>query len=67
MKERVLSATGVLLIAALTSQMTTAAAHSIRKPAWAPHPAAHQLRDAFGSAPEAVVGKSCDIIWCYEN
>jgi hypothetical protein len=67
MSERVLTAIGVLLVVALTNQMTTATARSTRKPARAPHPAVHQLRDAFGSAPGAAGSKSCDIYWCYEN
>jgi hypothetical protein len=49
MQKRSLTAIGVLLSAALTIQMATAATRSVRKPAQAPDPVAQQLRDAFGS------------------
>jgi hypothetical protein len=49
MQEKVLRAIGVLLSAALTIQTATAATHGVRKATRAPHPVAHQLRDAFGS------------------
>jgi hypothetical protein len=47
--KRVLTGIGGLLIAALTIQTATAAAHNARKAARAPVPVAQQLRDAFGS------------------
>jgi hypothetical protein len=47
MQKRSLTAIGVLLSAALTIQMATAATRSVRKPAQAPDPVAQQLRDAL--------------------
>ena len=49
MRNRVLTILGVLLVAAFTSQIESAAAHSVRKVAWAHDHAIQQLRDAFGS------------------
>ena len=45
---------GVLLVAASTSQMEGADAHSVRRAARAPHPATQKLRDAFGSQSSIV-------------
>jgi hypothetical protein len=67
MRKRVLSIFGVLVIAALTIQMATAAPRSARKAARAHAPVTHQVRDAFGSAPAAVHSRSCDIFACYED
>jgi hypothetical protein len=67
MRKRVLPRLGVLIIAALTIQTATATTRHTRKAARNPAPVTHQLRDAYGSAPEAVGTKSCDAIWCYEN
>jgi hypothetical protein len=53
MRKKVLAILGVLLVAASTGQMeTAAAARSVRKVARAHHPATQQLRNAFafGSA-----------------
>jgi hypothetical protein len=66
MRKRVFSILGVLIIAALTAQTAMAAARHVRK-ARAPAPVNHQVRDAFGSASNAVGSKSCDRLWCYEN
>jgi hypothetical protein len=81
MRIRVLTALGVLLVAASTIQTATAAAR-------APVQVTRQLRDAFGSvdrpsaaqsdyshdsqrhglsAPAAVDTRSCDVIWCYQD
>jgi hypothetical protein len=54
MRKRVFAHLGVLVIAALTIQTATAAARHTRKAARNLVPVTHQLRDAFGSAPEAV-------------
>jgi len=67
MRKTVLSILGVLIVAALTVQMAIAAPRSARKAARAPAPPNHQIRDAFGSAPNAAGSKSCDIFWCYQN
>jgi hypothetical protein len=67
MRKRVLSILGVVVIAALTVQMATAAPSSARKAARGHAPAIHQFRDAFGSAPKAVVSESCDRFWCYKD
>ena len=69
MRKEVLSIFGVLVIAALTIQMATAAPRSARKAVRTPTPVTHQPRDAFGSALEAVgsISKSCDRFWWYEN
>lgn len=67
MRKKVLSRLGVLVIAALTIQTATAATRHTRKAARNPAAVTHQARDAYGSAPEAVGTKSCDVIWCYEN
>jgi hypothetical protein len=67
MRKRALPYLGVLVIAALTIQTAVAATHHARKQVRNPAPVTHQPRDAFGSAPEVVGGKSCDILWCYEN
>jgi hypothetical protein len=62
MRKRALPHFGVLFIATLTIQAAAAATHHARKPVRNPAPVTHQPRDAFGSAPEAVGGKSCDVI-----
>jgi hypothetical protein len=67
MRKRVLTHLGVLVIAAWTIQTATAAAPHTRKATRSRAPATHQIREAFGSVPEAVGGKSCDVVWCYEN
>jgi hypothetical protein len=67
MRKRILLRLGVLVIAALTIQTATAATLHTQRAARNPAHVTHQVRDAFGSAPEAVGSKSCDIIWCYEN
>jgi hypothetical protein len=67
MRKRALPHLGVLVIAALTIQSAAAATHHARKPVRNTAPVTHQLRDAYGSAPEAVGSKSCDVIWCYED
>ncbi len=55
MRKRVLIALAVLLIAASTIQMATAAARNARKAARAPVPVTQQLRDRLGlSAPAAI-------------
>ena len=68
MRKRVLTVLGVLLIAALTIQMATAAARNARKGARAPVPVTQQLRERHGvSAPAAIHNRSCDRFWCYED
>jgi type II secretory pathway pseudopilin PulG len=69
MRKNVLTVLGVLLIAAaLTIQMATAAARNARKAARAPAPVTQQLRERHGlSAPAAIHNRSCDILWCYED
>ena len=69
MRKNVLTVLGVLLIAAaLTIQMATAAARNARKAARAPVPVTQQLRERHGlSAPAAVHNRSCDRFWCYED
>jgi hypothetical protein len=66
MRWRVLSIL-VVVIAAWTIQMATAAPRRAPKAARAPAPVTQQFRDAFGSVPKAVGSKSCDRFWCYEN
>jgi hypothetical protein len=68
MRKTVLTVLGVLLIAALTIQMATAAARNARKAARAAAPATQQLRERHGlSAPAAIHNRSCDRFWCYED
>ena len=68
MRKRVLTVLGVLLIAAVTIQMATAAARHARKAARAPVPVTQQLRERHGLAPPAAVhNKSCDRFWCYDD
>jgi hypothetical protein len=67
MRKRVLGILVVLAITALTVQIATAAPRSARKAVRAPAPVVHHIRDAFGSVPNAVGSKSCDIFSCYEN
>jgi hypothetical protein len=67
MRKNVLTVLGVLLIAALTIQMATAAARHARKAARAPVPVTQQLRERHPSTPPAIHNRSCDIIWCYED
>jgi hypothetical protein len=68
MRKRVLTVLGVLLIAALTTQMTTAATRHVRKAARASAPVTQQLRKQQGiSAPAASDNKSCDVVWCYSD
>jgi hypothetical protein len=62
MRRTVLTVIGVLLIATLTSQTTTAAARYARKFARAAVPVTQQL-----SAPAAIQSRTCDIRWCYED
>jgi hypothetical protein len=67
MRKRVLTVLGVLLIAALTTEMAAAARH-VRKAARASAPATQQFRGQRGfSAPAASDAKSCDAIWCYSD
>jgi len=66
MRKRVLNILSVLVIAALTIQIATAAPRGAQRTR-VHAPATHQLRDAFGSTSKAVGSKSCDILWCYEN
>jgi hypothetical protein len=74
MRTRILTITGMLLVAVSTSQMETAAARNPRKMTRA-HPAAQQLRVGVGprpegrgmSAPTASDNRSCDIFWCYHD
>jgi hypothetical protein len=66
MRKRVLPRLGVLVIAALTIQTATATTHHTRKAVRNPR-VTHQMRDAYGSAPEAGGTQSCDVIWCYEK
>jgi hypothetical protein len=49
MRKKLLTVLSVLLIAALTIQMATAAGRNARKAARSPVPVTHQLRDALGS------------------
>jgi hypothetical protein len=81
MRTRILTILGVLLVAVSTNQMGTAAARGVRKVTRAPHPINQQLRNASGSvgsssiaqsnhserygSAAAVLGRSCDIFWCY--
>jgi hypothetical protein len=68
MRNKVLTVLGVLLIAALTIPMATAAARHARKAARAPVPVTQQLRERQRIAPPAAThNRSCDIIWCYED
>jgi hypothetical protein len=68
MRKRVLTVLGVLLIAALTIQMATAAARHARKAARAPVPVTQQLRERHElSAPAVIHNRSCDRLWCYED
>ena len=67
MRQNALSILGVLIIAALTVQMATAAPSSARKAGRGHAPAIHQFRDSFGSAPKAAVSESCDRFWCYKD
>jgi hypothetical protein len=67
MRKRMLANLGLLVIAALTIQTATASTRHIRKVVRNTAAVTHQLRDAYGSAPEAVGSKSCDLIWCYED
>jgi hypothetical protein len=68
MLKRVLTALGVLLIAASTIQVATAAARHARKAARAPIPLTQQVRDSHAlSAPAPVHSRSCDIFACYED
>jgi len=68
MRKTVLTVLGVLLIAALTMQMATAAARNSRKAARAAAPVTQQLRERHGvSAPAAIHTRSCDRFWCYED
>jgi hypothetical protein len=68
MRKRVLTVLGVLLIAALTIQMATAAARNARKAARTPVSVTQQLRERHGvSAPAAIHNRSCDRFWCYED
>jgi hypothetical protein len=68
MRKRVLIVLGVLLIAASTIQMATAAARNARKAARAPVPVTQQLRESHRlSAPAAIHARSCDRFWCYED
>lgn len=65
MRKEFLSFVGALAVAAFTVQLAIAAPHRAHK---AGHSAAaRQFRNAFGSKPNADDGKSCDVIWCYEN
>ena len=67
MRKRVLTVLGVLLIAALTIQIATAARNA-RKAARAPVPVTQQLRERHGvSAPAVIHNRSCDRFWCYED
>jgi hypothetical protein len=74
MRKKVLTALGVSLVTAFTTQLATAAASSTRTPARATVAVNQQFRNANGSAdlpqgrrPSASGSKSCDIFWCYEN
>lgn len=68
MRNKVLTVLGVLLIAALTIPMATAAARHARKAARAHVPVTQQLRERQRlSTPAASHNRSCDIIWCYED
>ena len=67
MRKRVLAVLAVLLIAALTTEMATAARH-VRKGTRASAPTTQQLRKQHGlSAPAASDAKSCDVVWCYSD
>jgi hypothetical protein len=67
MRKRVLPVLGVLLIAALTTQMAAAARH-VRKAARGSATITQQLRKPHGfSAPAASDAKSCDVVWCYSD
>jgi hypothetical protein len=67
MRKRLLMCFSALVISALTIQTATAAVRHTRKAIRNRAVATHQIRDAFGSAPEAVDSKSCDIIWYYKD
>lgn len=64
MRLRVLTVLAVLLMAVLTIQTAAAARHG-RKPARVP--ATQQHRDTTPAAPASSGTKSCDVIWCYQN
>ena len=67
MRKWILIALSVVLTAALTIQMASAAPRHARKTAHAA--AAQQFRGAYDSrpAPAASGNKSCDVIWCYSD
>lgn len=67
MRNRVLSSLGVVIFAALTVQMAAAVPRTAEKSARAPAHVNHRFRQSVGYEPKAVVSKSCDVIWCYEN
>jgi hypothetical protein len=67
MRKTIFSVLGILVIAASTVQMASAAPRTARKAAHVPAPATQQFRDSFDSANGPVRSKSCDIVWCYEN
>jgi hypothetical protein len=67
MRKRVLTVLGVLLIAALTIQMATAAARNAQKAAHAPVPAQELRERHVVPAPAAIHNRSCDKFWCYED
>jgi hypothetical protein len=68
MRKNVLTVLGVLLIAALTIQMATAAPRNARKAARVAVPVTQQLRERQRlSTPAAIHNRSCDRIWCYED
>jgi hypothetical protein len=58
MRKRVFAVLAVLIIAALNFQMAIAAPHGARKAVRAPAPVNHQIRDAFGSVPNAGATKT---------
>jgi hypothetical protein len=67
MRKGVLTVLALLLIAALTTEMATAARH-IRKAARGSATVPQQLRKPHGfSAPAASDAKSCDVVWCYSD
>jgi hypothetical protein len=67
MRKRFLNILGVAAVATFTVQMAIAAPYSTQKPGRVSSTAAHQFRNAFGSAHMMADSKSCDIIWCYQN
>jgi hypothetical protein len=69
MRKRVLIVLGVLLIAASTIQMATAAARHAQKATRAHVPVTQQqLRERHGPpAPAATHTRGCDIFACYED